>query len=128
MLWNNDVILNIHNHNTRYIDCYIVCPFTHFEWYATGFYGFSIHSEKHKSCDLINTIKNRHHNDNWLIFGDFNMILNDTEKIGGNPIDLRISDMFHNTINTCNLNDMGYIGDHFTWANNQAESSHPRET
>lgn len=55
------------------------------------------------------------------------MILNDTEKIGGNPIDLRISDMFHNSINTCNLNDLGYIGDHFTWAKNQAESHHIQE-
>jgi exonuclease III len=118
MLWNKDVHLNILNHDNRFIDFYIVCPITNFEWYATGFYGFSNHNEKIKSCDLINSVKASHQHDNWLIFGDFNMILHEKEKMGGNPIDINLSDHFHTTIANCNLIDLGYIGDIFTWANN----------
>lgn len=44
------------------------------------------------------------------------MILNANEKRGGNPIDTSLSDYFHNTINACNLLDLGSIGDEFTWA------------
>jgi len=127
MLWNKDVHLKILNHNNRFIDFYIVCPITNFEWYATSFDGFSNHNEKLKSCDLINSIKASHQHDNWLIFGDFNMILHETEKMGGNPIDINIFDNFHNTINNCNLIDLGYMGDIFTWANNQPDTHYIQE-
>jgi len=55
------------------------------------------------------------------------MILNASEQMGGNLIDISISDYFHNTINACNLIDLGYIGDKFTWANNQADKTHIHE-
>jgi len=114
MLWNNDVTLSIHNFNNRYIDCYITCVIIGLNWYATGFYGFSIHNEKHKSCELIDFIANSHTNDNWIIFGDFNMVLNGNEKMGGNDIDYNIADNFHNTINRHSLHDLGYQGSRFT--------------
>jgi exonuclease III len=127
MIWKSDVNLTILDHNERYIDCYINCPSNNISWYATGFYGFSTHNEKHKSCDIINNIRSTHQHDNWLIFGDFNMIINADEKLGGNQMDTNISDLFHNTLNACNLIDLGYIGDKFTWANNQASNHHIQE-
>jgi len=127
MLWSNDVNLTVHNYNTRFIDCYIFCAAINFGWYATGIYGFSIHNEKHKTCDLINSIRYNHNNDNWLLFGDFNMVLSEKEKIGGNPIDYHLSDLFNNTLNVCSLVDLGFKGDMFTWANNQADTHHLQE-
>jgi len=124
MLWKSDVNLTILNFSERYIDYYISCSITNIKWYATGFYGFLTHNEKHKSCDLIKNISNSHQHDNWLIFGDFNIVLNSDEKLGGNPIENTIADNFHNTLNTCNLTDLGYIGNKFTWANNQANLYH----
>lgn len=51
---------------------------------------------------------------NWLIFGDFNMFMNYAEKLGGNAIDLNITQVFRDTINNCNLTDLGFQGDIFT--------------
>lgn len=127
MLWKNDVKLSIHNFNTRFIDCYITCTLSGFNWYATGFYGFSIHNEKHKSCDLIDYIANSHTNANWIIFGDFNMILNGNEKRGGNIMDYNLADKFQNTIDSYSLHDIGYNGTKYTWANNQANEHHIQE-
>lgn len=83
------------------------CSITNFNWYATGVYGYSTHNETHKTYDFLKTIKNSHQHDNWLVFGDFNMILDSNEKHGGSTIDFHLSDKFFNTINDWNLNDLG---------------------
>jgi hypothetical protein len=127
LLWKSDVNLTILNSNERFIDCNISCSIYNINWYATCFYGFSTHNEKQKCCDLIRDISDSHQHDNWLIFGNFNIVLNSDEKLGGNPINTILSDTFHNTLNSCNLIDLGYIGEKFTWANNQANKSHIQE-
>jgi len=111
MLWSNDVNLSILNYNEKFINCYVLCSVTGINWYASGIYGFSTHNEKHKTCDIINSINASHRHDNWLIFGDFNIVLTNREKSGGNPIDYNLCDSFQSTINACNLTDLGFHGD-----------------
>ena len=53
-----------------------------------------------------------------LFFSDFNMILKSSEKLGGNSVDFPITSMFNNTLTNCGLNDLGYAGYKYTWANN----------
>jgi hypothetical protein len=38
-----------------------------------------------------------------LFFGDFNMILSNSEKIGGNNADTAITNLFNNTLKHCDL-------------------------
>lgn len=64
---------------------------------------------------------------NWLLFGDFNMVLNSSEKEGGNSIDLNITSLFQNTINNWNLIDLGYYGQKYTWSNKKTTNSHIKE-
>ena len=55
--------------------------------------------------ELANTI-----NVPWVIGGDFNVIYNEEEKLGGRPvIELEIWD-FNHCINVCNLEDRGFKG------------------
>ncbi|XP_058760448.1 uncharacterized protein LOC131633779 [Vicia villosa] len=54
-------------------------------------------------------------NQSWLVGGDFNDILNSTEKKGGAPVAQRKCDIFKNRIETCNLFDLGAVGHRFTW-------------
>lgn len=61
------------------------------------------------------------------MFGNFNMVIADKEKMGGNSIDYNLADSFSNTINGCNLVDLGFKGNIFTWANNQTDTSHIQE-
>ena len=51
----------------------------------------------------------------WLVLGDFNEILYNTEKEGGVPRPQRYMQAFHDALSDCGLGDMGYEGDRFTW-------------
>jgi hypothetical protein len=51
----------------------------------------------------------------WLVLGDFNEILFNYEKEGGRPRSQQAMQDFHDALKDCELEDMGYIGDLFTW-------------
>lgn len=84
-MWNDNVKIEILNANNMIIDTYISASNSDNHWYATGFYGSPYHNLKHKTCDTIDMLYNSRKHDSWLIFGDFNMILYSSEKLGGNP-------------------------------------------
>jgi hypothetical protein len=50
-----------------------------------------------------------------LIIGDFNEILYSWEKEGGAPRANRYMKSFQDCLSDCGLEDLGYIGDIFTW-------------
>jgi hypothetical protein len=78
---------------------------------------------KNLTCNLINDLA-MPSQDPWLLFGDFNIILSNEEKFGGNVIDPNIMNMFRDTKNMCNLQDLGFKGEIFTWTNRQEDHSH----
>jgi hypothetical protein len=47
--------------------------------------------------------------------GDFNEILYNSEKKGGRPRSQRQLQAFHDVLSECELNDMGFTGDIYTW-------------
>ena len=106
------------------IDMYITsCNTTH-NWFATGLYGSPYHPHKKLICDAINDLFSNKNPYNWLIFGDFNLILGAHEKQGGHGLDYNHTIMFNTTLNQCNLTDLGYNGYKYTWANNQSDQAH----
>jgi exonuclease III len=71
---------------------------------------------------LISDLAKTNDNTNWLIFGDFNIVINSFEKAGGNPIDYNIAEAFRDCLESCNLKDLGYKGDPYTWHNRQQDN------
>jgi len=59
----------------------------------------------------------------WLCIGDFNMILDQTDKSGGLPYATSSRDFFRSFMNTCGMIDLRFSGNPFTWSNHQ-EGSH----
>jgi hypothetical protein len=55
----------------------------------------------------------------WLCIGDFNKILDQSEKIGGRPFACSSCDPFREFINHHGLIDLGFTGNPFTWSNNR---------
>nr|XP_016481434.1 PREDICTED: uncharacterized protein LOC107802438 [Nicotiana tabacum] len=53
----------------------------------------------------------------WVVGGDFNVVLNEEEKIGGLPVYPQEYKDFAFCINSCGLFDNGYKGSPFTWWN-----------
>jgi hypothetical protein len=51
----------------------------------------------------------------WLLVGEFNEILFDSEKDGGLLRPQRYMQNFRDALEDCQLEDMAYIGDRFTW-------------
>lgn len=58
----------------------------------------------------------------WLCTGDFNEILNHHEKEGGVPRSQVCLDNFKQALEDCDLLDLGFTGDVFTWRNNHHNS------
>jgi hypothetical protein len=127
LLWNDTVNINISLHNENYIDFYVASLTNNYVWRATGLYGYPKHTQKALTCNLINYLHQLDPNQDWLLFGDFNIVLNNFEKRGGNLIDHNISRLFHETLTNCDLHDLGYDDNIFTWANNQADNHHIKE-
>ncbi|XP_060182234.1 uncharacterized protein LOC132611891 [Lycium barbarum] len=57
----------------------------------------------------------------WLIGGDFNVILNEEEKIGGLPVLPSEYEDFAFCINSCELSEAGFKGSPFTWRNGRSD-------
>ncbi|KAK4269716.1 hypothetical protein QN277_022838 [Acacia crassicarpa] len=55
----------------------------------------------------------------WLCLGDFNDILSQTEKWGGQPRAWRRIRNFKCFVSDCELEDLGFHGPSFTWCNNR---------
>lgn len=51
----------------------------------------------------------------WVCMGDYNELMHASEKEGGNTRPEGQMKLFQDTINRCNLRDMGYNGLAFTW-------------
>jgi exonuclease III len=125
MGWNSCIIdVSLINACSNYIDVQIKS--NNILWRATGIYGFPQNQNKFLTCNLIEELAEVTQHQNWLLFGDFNIILSNEEKMGGNAYDQRIMHRFRNAINNCNLQDLGYNGEIFTWNNRQEDHHHIR--
>jgi hypothetical protein len=78
LIWNNNVKIDIQN----FIDCYVFVSECNENWRATCLYGFLTKELKAKTCDLINDFTTTNSHDKWLLFNDFNIIKDNSEKQG----------------------------------------------
>ncbi|GLT80975.1 hypothetical protein SLA2020_523840 [Shorea laevis] len=53
----------------------------------------------------------------WMIIGDFNDVVDQSEKFGGNQIFQTRVRAYLDCMNNCNMVDLGFIGNRFTWVN-----------
>jgi len=126
-VWHNDVNLHILSHNKMLINFYILGCLNNDKWFATGLYGHPTHDKKYLTSDTIMQLYNSRLNDKYILFGDFNMYLNSYEKLGGKHVDYNLCNKFQYSLNQGGLNDLGYHGNKYTWANKQEIEHHIKE-
>lgn len=80
LFWNMDCPVNLYSYSHNHID---VCIGDVNSWRFTGIYGHPEDEFKWKTWSLLRRLATSHHLP-WLCVGDFNEILTDTEKSGGN--------------------------------------------
>jgi hypothetical protein len=83
-------------------------------WRFTGMYGESQWEDKYKTWDKIRELNNQYVLP-WVIIGVLNEILYSHEKEGGNPRPQNYMQAFCDVLTDCSLDDIGFIGDPFTW-------------
>jgi hypothetical protein len=113
MLWKKDLNVTSSTVHTNYLDIRINENSAD-GWRITGFYGEPSGDRKHLSWDYIRDL-NSMFDLPWMIIGDFNEILSNSEKEGGNLRPQRCMQQFRDVLIQCNLSDLGFNGDMFTW-------------
>ncbi|KAI4979941.1 hypothetical protein ZWY2020_016694 [Hordeum vulgare] len=87
-----------------------------FTWRFTGIYGEPKVEARGKTWLLLRTLKQQSDKP-WLCIGDFNEILHSWEKEGGAPKPQQQIDRFKEALEFCELDDLGFVGNVFTWRN-----------
>lgn len=93
-----------------------VCPAISNPWFLTIVYGSPHFAPRQSLWDDIQDI-HAEIDGPWVLLGDFNAMLFDYERIGPPMVRSQpIENGFQQTLDNCNLLDLGFNGDMFTWA------------
>ncbi|KAK7256210.1 hypothetical protein RIF29_29648 [Crotalaria pallida] len=82
----------------------------------SGIYVFRESQQKWRTWDLIRSLK-RDPPIPWLCCGDFNEFLSPDDKQGCQPVNILSVDSFRQALDDCALEDLGFVGQRFTWSN-----------
>lgn len=123
LLWNDNVNLTILSYSVGHIDCVINLNPSLF--YFMGFYGDPNHNNRTHSWNLLHKISLTHSNRNfgWLVGGDFNEILYDHEKKGGNLRSPSLIEDFRKALSSNELYSINSSGPSYTWDNKRSISN-----
>ncbi|KAL0402341.1 UNVERIFIED_CONTAM: hypothetical protein Slati_4264000 [Sesamum latifolium] len=115
LLWRKDVNLVIHSFSSSHIDAGVFNEEGIASWRFTGIYGQPKVARREETWRLL-WLLNGFSNQPWLSAGDLNEILHPEEKTGAPRSRKQIED-FRSCLSDCQLYDLGYKGDKFTWCN-----------
>jgi len=118
LAWCNGVDLACFLTNVNKINawCYLDPP--NKPWIMSCIYGPPYRKNKSNFWDSLLTI-GENHSLAWLCIGDFNMIIDQSENIGGRPFACSSSDPFRLFMNNNGIVDLRFSGNPFTWSNNR---------
>lgn len=125
LLWREDWSVSLLSYSANHIDVDVVSA-DGCEWRFSGFYGFPEESNKHLTCQLLQNL-GQNNTKPWLCGGDWNLMLWQDEKQGGNPFDYAQARMFREAVDSCSLIELHYTGYKFTWNNNQSGDKNLQE-
>lgn len=81
---------------------------------------WSENGQKYRTWDLINNL-GKNYNAPWVIRGDFNEVLQESEKRGGVGCDFNNLSAFRDCLDINGLRDIDSKGYSFTWSNKRLE-------
>lgn len=114
LFWNNNINVRRLALDPMFIDVKIEDSNNNSAWRLTGMYGEFRWANKHLTWSRMRQL---HQSQNlpWLLVGDLNEIQFLHEKEGGNPRPMQYMQAFQEAIDDCELHDLGFLGDPFTW-------------
>ena len=116
VMWRRGVDVSLRHMSKYYIDL-DVTEMDGAKWRFTGIYGESHADQKHKTWEAMRSLAGHPGGGAWMCAGDFNEILFVHEKEGGRQKPQSCLDRFKLALEDCDLSDLGFEGDCFTWRN-----------
>ncbi|GLT77972.1 hypothetical protein SLA2020_495240 [Shorea laevis] len=96
------------------------------EWFFSSVYGRPQFDLRSKLWQELRTLS-PYFKGPWVIAGDFNDVVDQSEKFRGAPISQHRVQAFTSCMNDCQMMDLGFIGGRFTWVNMQSDGHVIRE-
>ncbi|GKV21679.1 hypothetical protein SLEP1_g31635 [Rubroshorea leprosula] len=120
LLWDDAaVVVDIVSYSDQAIHAIIkVCnnPSFPIDWFLSGIYGRPQIATRALLWNELSTIA-ENISMPWMMIGDFNDVLDQSEKFGGNRICQARFRAYLECMNNCNMIDLGFVGNRFTWIN-----------
>ncbi|KAL5699305.1 hypothetical protein ACHQM5_030229 [Ranunculus cassubicifolius] len=120
LFWNNNYSLAITSSCKHHINASITSGHKRTVWQATFFYGSPHHLKKERSWNILKRLKVEN-GVPWLIIGDLNIVLHQSEKQGGTTFDGRDVQFARDIIQQEGLVDLGFAGSPTTWDNGRED-------
>lgn len=121
VLWNNwDVDIQYIGSNTQVIHCKLTEKTSCDESYVSFVYG---EPNAQMRVALWSYLRSLAHNvrGKWLVVGDFNAFLRNTDKEGGSAANYQSMKQFRECVHDCGLLELPVEGDKFTWGNKRVK-------
>lgn len=126
LLWNQNINIDIKSYSSYHIDALIRDDSSSECWRFSGIYGWAEDQFKWRTWNLIDTLA-VNNTLAWVCLGDFNEILFNSEKRGGNVRrESRMAD-FRECLERNGLYDLGFFGNQYTWSNQQSGHNNIQE-
>ncbi|XP_019155096.1 PREDICTED: uncharacterized protein LOC109151960 [Ipomoea nil] len=113
LLWRKNNMARLLSYSKNYVDVEVTMPGIA-PWRMTGYYGFLERNRRLEAWNLLRTLANQSQLP-WVVIGDINDLLFQSEKRGGNPHPNGLLRSFGETIDDCSLAQMPMQGYLFTW-------------
>jgi len=126
IMWKSDATLEVYNFSQRHINVIMKNEDGNPIWKFIGFYGHSDCARRSESWALLQQLKTLRPLP-WLCAGDFNEILDNTNKEEANIRRESQINGFRIALEDCQLCDLGYTGSRFTWSNKRTDGSFTKE-
>ncbi|XP_030478213.1 uncharacterized protein LOC115695276 [Cannabis sativa] len=120
LMWSDKITCNILSFSSFHIDSFIRKEEDQ-GWRFTCFYGDPDPSKRGDSWTVLNRV-GRMYTGPWLIGGDFNEILRQKEKKGGQQKPRYLINNFRKALDDCYLREVEFEGNLFTWCNGRQDN------
>lgn len=125
LLWKQDINIQLTTVLLNHIDV-VVRDIRREEWGFTSIYGFPEEENKVKTCALLKALA-RATKLPWLCGGDFNLMLMESEKRGGEVFNTNEANILREAMEDCQFMDLGFVGYEYTWSNNRGGNANIQE-
>ena len=117
LLWRSDLVqVDVLASTEQEIHALIWVRFQNFSWIISAIYASPRFVDRCLLWDNLTMLASLH-NLPWALMGDFNEVLSEDEKLGGNTISQRRVRVIQDCMNSCQMMDLGYLGPKFAWSN-----------